>query len=367
MSTGLGLGLGWRSELAGLALRRSDLGFVEILAEAFPETRPLPLPLEALRRRGVEVVPHGLRLSLGGAHEPDQERLAHLAGLAERVGAPLVSEHIAFVRAGGLEAGHLLPVPRTREALDVVAANVRIAMASLPVPLALEPIASLFEWPEAEFDEADFIAELLDRTGALLLLDVANLYANARNHGFDPIAVLDRLPLDQLAYVHVAGGTDVGGLYRDTHVHPVPPEVLGLLQELAARQLVPGVMLERDGRYPPFAEIEGELDAIATAARSRQQPHHSARRSRARSLVSVPGGARDSLGMKQSDLVTALIASEPLPAGFDPGRLEATATALRAKRSDEVARVLPMLVDTLGTSSGHASSLCPGRPGIANA
>src|SRR5215204_6982037 len=99
--------------------------------------------------------------------------------------APLVSEHVAFVRGGGLEAGHLLPVPRTREALAVLVANVRLAQAELGVPLALEHVAALLEWPAPELDEAAFLTELLERTGALLLLDLANTYANARNHGGD--------------------------------------------------------------------------------------------------------------------------------------------------------------------------------------
>lgn len=116
-------------------------------AESLPPDRPLPAGLEELRGRGVPVVPHGVRLSLGSAGEPDPGRVGHLAGLAERLGAPLVSEHVAFVRAGGLEAGHLLPVPRTREALHVLAANVSLAQAELPVPLALEHVAALLEWP----------------------------------------------------------------------------------------------------------------------------------------------------------------------------------------------------------------------------
>ena len=84
---------------------------------------------------GVPVVPHRVRLSLGSAGAaPDPARVGHLAGLAERLGAPLVSEHVAFVRGGGLEAGHLLPVPRTRAALGVLTANVRLAQAGLGVP-----------------------------------------------------------------------------------------------------------------------------------------------------------------------------------------------------------------------------------------
>src|SRR5439155_1157537 len=127
------------------------------------------------------------------ADPPEPDRLAALARLAQRLDAPLVSEHVAFVRAGGVEAGHLLPPPLTRSALEIVVANVRQAQDALPVPLALENIASLFRWPEAELHEADFLAELLQQTGALLLLDVANVYADARNHGGDAGALLERL------------------------------------------------------------------------------------------------------------------------------------------------------------------------------
>jgi hypothetical protein len=260
-----GVGIGWREELAGFVGRRDGLGFVEVVAESVHTDGPLPAGLEELRGRGVPVVPHGVRLSLGGAEVPDPGRVGHLARLAERLEAPLVSEHVAFVRGGGLEAGHLLPVPRTREALDVLAGNVRLAQAELGVPLALEHVAALLEWPAPELDEAAFLTELLERTGAWLLLDVANLHANARNHGGDPLALLDALPLERIAYVHVAGGVEREGLYHDTHAHPTPPAVLDLVAEVCARRDPPGVMLERDDAWPPAPELAAELDAIAAA------------------------------------------------------------------------------------------------------
>lgn len=265
----LGLGIGWRPELAVAIDRRADLGFVELMAEDFEPGEPLPPAIERLRRRGVRLVPHGVSLSLGGAGPLDHDRLDQLARLAERCDAPLVSEHIAFVRAGGTETGHLLPLPRTRAARDVLVAHVRETQAALPVPLALENIATLIEWPDTEFDEATFLNEILARTDALLLLDVENVYANARNHGGDPLALFDRLPLDRLAYVHVAGGHDRDGLYHDTHTDPVPAGVLSLLEALASRCPIPGVMLERDGRFPAQAEFDAELDAIAAAARGK--------------------------------------------------------------------------------------------------
>ena len=277
-----GVGIGWREELAGFVARRERLGFAEVVAESVHADRPLPDGLVALRDRGVPLVPHGVRLSLGSAEAPDPARVRHLAALAERLGSPLVSEHVAFVRGGGLEAGHLLPVPRTREALDVLAANVRLAQAELGVPLALEHIAALLQWPAPELDEAAFLTELLERTGAWLLLDLANLHADARNHGGDPLAFLDALPLERIAYVHVAGGVERDGLYHDTHAHPAPPAVLDLVAELCGRftggpprrspgpprRDPPGIMLERDDAYPPEAELAAELDAIAAATRA---------------------------------------------------------------------------------------------------
>ena len=266
-AAGLGLGIGWRPQIAGLIHGLDELGFVEVVAESLVAADPVPAPLARLKARGVQVIPHGLRLSLGGADRPDRRRLSHLAAIAAKLDAPLVSEHVAFVRAGGTEAGHLMPVPRTREALDVVVENVRLAQKQLPVPLALEHIAALVDWPEAEMDEAAFLTEILDRTGALLLLDVANLYANARNHGYDPLAFLDLVPLERIAYVHVAGGIERDGVYHDTHTHPVAAGVLELLEELCVRTAPPGVLLERDDDFPPDAEMAAELAQIRAAAR----------------------------------------------------------------------------------------------------
>lgn len=203
---------------------------------------------------------------LGGAEPVEPDRVTHLARVAELLDAPLVSEHIAFVRAGGVEAGHLLPVPRTRDAVDALVENITRTQAELPVPLALEPIAALFDWPDDELGEAEFLTEILDRTGALLLLDIANVYANARNRGTDPVDLLDRLPLDRVAYVHVAGGAEHDGIYHDTHTDPTPAPVLDLVGELCARHRPPALLLERDGRYPPAQALRDELDAIAAAA-----------------------------------------------------------------------------------------------------
>ncbi|MDW5326928.1 DUF692 domain-containing protein [Plantactinospora sp. KLBMP9567] len=257
----LGVGIGWRPEIDLTVERLPGVDFVEVLAENI-HRGPLPVSLTVLRERGVPVIAHAVSLSLGGAEPVDHTRVAHLAAVAEAVDAPLVSEHVAFSRAGGLDSGHLLPVPRTRDALEVLVDNVNQVQAELPVPLALENIAALLDWPDNDLTEGQFLADLVERTDCWLLVDVANLYANAINLGTSPETFLDELPLERLAYVHVAGGVTHDGLYHDTHAHAVPPQVLDTLAALCARVNPPGVMLERDDDYPPDADLAAELAAI---------------------------------------------------------------------------------------------------------
>ncbi|MEV8105365.1 DUF692 domain-containing protein [Streptomyces sp. NPDC088135] len=355
----LGMGIGWRPEIADAVEALPGIDWVEAVAENIC-TGHLPDSLVRLRERGVTVVPHGVSLGLGGADRPDAGRLADLAARAELLSAPLVTEHIAFVRAGGprtsspgLEAGHLLPVPRTRDALDVLCENVRIAQDSLPVPLALENIAALISWPGEELTEGQFLAELVERTGVRLLIDVANLHTNHVNRGEDPATALDELPVEAIAYVHVAGGVEKDGVWHDTHAHPVTAPVLDVLAALRSRVDPPGVLLERDDDFPPAGELAGELDAIrATLDRAAGRATRSApavRRAARPVAPATPDATRDRLAAAQTGLLSALVAGGPVPQGFDRHRLGVQRRALAAKRAGVVAKVAPELPEILGT------------------
>ncbi len=264
------IGLGYRPELALYIERREDLGFVEILAEDYHSPSCVPDALKTLAQRGVEIIVHCTSLNLGGTEPVDLKMVKHIDALARYFESPFVSDHVAFVRAGGLESGHLLPVPRNQVALDLLTRNVAQAKEHLSVPLVLENIATTFEWPASmqQMDEADFLTELLRRTDCQFLLDVSNLFANSFNHKFDAVDYLKRLPLERLAYVHMAGGTFKQGLYHDTHCHPLREQSLDLLASLCQLVVPPRVMLERDDSFPPVAELTAELDAIATVCAS---------------------------------------------------------------------------------------------------
>lgn len=367
----LGIGIGWRPEIADAVEALPGIDWVEAVAENLCADH-LPASLVRLRERGVTVVPHGVSLGLGGADRPDPDRLAGLAARATLLGTPLVTEHIAFVRAGGartaspvLEAGHLLPVPRTWAALDVLCENVRVAQDSLPVPLALENIAALISWPGEELTEGQFLAELVERTGVRLLIDVANLHTNHVNRGEDPATALDELPVEAIAYVHVAGGVEKDGVWHDTHAHPVTAPVLDVLAELRSRVAPPGVLLERDDDFPPAAELAGELDTIratleaATDRRVARKPvpgkpvrrkpvQRAPRTAPPAHRPGDPEALRDRVAVAQTSLLSALVAGTPAPEGFDHRRLGVQSRALAAKRADVVAKVAPELPQILG-------------------
>ncbi|MFI9767949.1 DUF692 domain-containing protein [Streptomyces sp. NPDC052415] len=351
----LGTGIGWRPEIADAVERMPGIDWVEVVAENVCPGH-LPAGLLRLRERGVTVVPHGVSLGLGGADRPDVARLTALAERAEALGSPLVTEHIAFVRAGGpltasppLEAGHLLPVPRTRDALDVLCENIRIAQDALPVPLAVENIAALISWPGEELTEGQFLYELADRTGVRLLIDVANLHTNHVNRGEDPAEALAHLPLEAIAYVHVAGGFERDGVWHDSHAHPVPRPVLDILTDLASRIAPPGVLLERDENFPEPAELERELAQIRAAVdKGGQEPGTPAAPAGRRTPEASSPAARERLALAQAALLSALVAGTPVPEGFDRTRLGVQARALAGKRADVVAKVAPELPVILG-------------------
>jgi uncharacterized protein (UPF0276 family) len=264
----LGVGLGFRTPFrADLFLHRERVDFLEITADHY-----MGAPVEKLRELDLlaehfSLIPHGLNLSLGSAEGLDPDYRDELLALVRRLRPPWWSEHVAFTRAGGVDVGHLAPLPFTREALDVLAANIAEVQERTEVPLILENITYTVTMPGAAMAEAEFLAELLDRTGCGLLLDVTNLHTNAVNHGYDPVAFLDRLPMDRVVQLHFAGGQWDDGLLVDSHARPTPPEVWALLDEVLARAPVKGVILERDEDLPPFGDLLAELEQARQAGR----------------------------------------------------------------------------------------------------
>ena len=273
------VGLGWRRELAaGIVAALDRIDVVEVIADdlfAAPRRE-----LRAMRTLAgqVPVALHGVSLGLAAAVPVEARRLDAMARVVGAVEPRFWSEHLAFVRGGGVEIGHLAAPPRTAATVHGAARNLERARRVVGAMPLVENVATLIDPPASDRDEAAWIGEIVGASGAGLLLDLHNLHANARNFGFDASAALGRLPLDRVDMVHLAGGhwiTARDGQRRllDDHRHDVPDPVYALLMELAARAAQPlTVLLERDGDYPALEHLLGELDrARAALARGRAE------------------------------------------------------------------------------------------------
>ena len=214
---------------------------------------------------------HGVGLGLASSAPVDGRRLERMARVVDAIRPRSWSEHLAFVRAGGVEIGHLAAPPRNEATVHGAAKNLERARATVGSPPLVENVATLIDPPGSDRDEATWVKGVLDASGVDLLLDLHNLHANATNFQFDPLAFLEGLPGERIAAIHLAGGrwvTGPGGERRllDDHLHDVPDPVYALLREVGRRVPRPlTVVLERDGAFPSMGELLGQLERARAA------------------------------------------------------------------------------------------------------
>jgi uncharacterized protein len=224
--------------------------------EAWVET------LDDLEAR-IPIVAHSIGLSLGTASSFDAGYVEQLAAWHERYRFAWHSDHLSFVRITGPEghdhnAGLAVPVPYDHEVLDLVAGRVEYVQDRLAKPFLIENNVYFVDIPDQEMTEPQFLNALAERTGCGILLDLHNLYANSRNHHFDPLDFIDALDLDRVGEIHIAGGSEMGGMYLDSHAGPSPEPVWELLDVVLPRAAnVAGVTFEFHDSYFPVMGAEG--------------------------------------------------------------------------------------------------------------
>ncbi|BAY61828.1 hypothetical protein NIES22_18950 [Calothrix brevissima NIES-22] len=268
----LGAGLGFRQPFkSDLFLNRQQVDFLEIVAEHYldsPWHKQQELELLAAH---FPIIPHAINLSLGSAEGLDVDYLRKLAALVKQLNPPWWSEHICFTQAGGVDIGHLSPLPYTQEAVEVVCRNIAEVRRWIDVPFIVENITYMVTLPGAEMTEAQFLAEIVERADCGLLLDVTNLHTNAVNHGYNVDDFLSQLPLERIVQLHFVGGHWHDGVLIDSHSQSTPVEVWQLMDRVVAQVPVKGIVLERDENLPLFSDLVGELQQAREIGRSHQR------------------------------------------------------------------------------------------------
>lgn len=266
------VGLTWHPRLAAAILAARDrIDLVEVIPEGtFLDSRPMQRALRRLARE-IPVAIHGVSLGLASTTPVDERRVGQFARLIDCVQPECWSEHLAFVRAGTIELGHLAAPSRTATTIDASAANIHRAANVIGAHPFVENVASIIDPPGSSLDEQTWLTRLLATTQADLLLDLHNLYANATNFGFNAAEVLRALPPERIRFIHLAGGAPVRAStgeerWLDDHLHDVPDPVYDLLEIVGESVPHPvDVVLERDGAFPPFDQLLAQLEHARTA------------------------------------------------------------------------------------------------------
>jgi uncharacterized protein (UPF0276 family) len=251
-----GLGIGWSYFPTNTSVNQSVRDLVDF-AEVSPDTlcrefqtesgvqlRLQPALLESALRtlEGLPVTVHGLELSIGSARGWNESYVTMLDEFRQLQAFAWHSEHLGYLWTTGLDgeplnAGVPLPLPFTREAVDLVAGRADLLAKRYATPFLLENAVYYFPDLLADpgWDEITFLNALVDSSECGLLLDLFNLYCNSLNHGFDLIGALQRLRLDRVVEVHVAGGKWADGFLLDGHCNTVPQPVWAALEWLLPR------------------------------------------------------------------------------------------------------------------------------------
>jgi len=222
---------------AGGGIDHSLFDYAELLCDQFTGPLDAGYVIEPLMRPTMEQIEARHPLIAHGNHgnefgfEPLDETagvLRHIAA-AHAMHSPWYTDHMFF----GFEATSYIwssPLPFTRTELERVAGRAAALQDKLKLPLLHENAFYYARAPGSDMEEAEFIAGLVEKAQTHLLLDLHNIYSNARNfEGYDAWSFVRTIPLDRVIEIHIAGGQDSEGWYHDFHSNAVPEQVWEML------------------------------------------------------------------------------------------------------------------------------------------
>jgi uncharacterized protein len=242
------------------------VAWFEVHAENFFADGGPQLALLEQVRSSYPLSVHGVGLGLGSSDPLDRAHLQSLRRLVDRFEPGLVSEHLCWGALDGRHHNDLLPLPYTEAALAHCVARVSAAQDALGRRIAIENLSSYVQFSESTLSEWEFVAALAAESGCALLLDVNNVYVNARNHGFDAACFIDAMPRDAVVEIHLAGHAverhGARELRVDTHGSRVCDAVWSLYEHALARLGPLPTLIEWDTDIP---ELDVLLDEAARA------------------------------------------------------------------------------------------------------
>lgn len=258
----IGVGINYRSEIADKLIANLDkFDFIEINTERFFVKQSNDKLSYIVDK--VPVVLHGLTLSLGTINQDiPASYFNNLVDTLKKIDCKWFSEHIAVTNAYGVELRSLMPVEFSQRSVLNIVKKAKELMTISQKTFLLENIAYYYNVPNSYMSELTFIKDVVENADCGILLDLNNLYVNSINHKYDPFDFINKLPLERVVEVHLAGCNHINDMLVDTHASATRQEVLTLFRHVLKKTHINGVVIERDDRLDNFNELIEEVKLV---------------------------------------------------------------------------------------------------------
>lgn len=258
-------GVGFRKDFAEEFLEGKNLtpAFLEVAPENWMEIGGYWKKVFNKVAEQYPIYSHGLSLSIGSPEELDWNFLKRVKNFLQEYKIKIYSEHLSYSKCENAHLYDLLPIPFRWDAVKHISERIKSVQEFLERKIAIE-IVSYYTPVAAEMSEVEFISSIVKEADCNLLLDVNNVYVNAFNHKYDAKIFIEKLPLEKVEYIHMAGHEQVApDLIIDTHGEPIIDPVYELF-DFTVRKLpnTAPVLLERDFNIPELKELQYELNRL---------------------------------------------------------------------------------------------------------
>ncbi len=270
------VGLGFRRDIAENFV--NDKNFIPDFIEFAPENwMGMGGYWKKILDKVVEEYPvtcHGLSLSIGSPEPLDYSFLKELKKFLKDYNVKIYSEHLSYTKCNNAHLYDLLPVPFRGDAVKHISQRIMEVQEILERKLVIENV-SYYTPVGAEMDEATFINYILQESGCDLLLDVNNVYVNGFNHQYNPYEFIDKMPLERVAYIHMAGHEKVSNdLIIDTHGQSIIDPVYDLFDYTISNMKAVPVLLERDFNFNDLENIIREVHQLKVLTNKHWEVSH---------------------------------------------------------------------------------------------
>jgi len=261
ISKSLGCGVGLRSQhYPVITSEWPAVDWFEAITENYMDTGGRPLEILESVRKHYPVALHGVALSIGSVDRLNEGYLNRWKTLIDRIDPVIVSDHICWSGVGGEQLHDLLPLPFTEEALALLTRRVTQIQEFLGRKIILENVSSYVTFKHSTIPEWEFIRALAEKSGCGLLLDINNVFVNAKNHSFDPSEYIRNIPAESVEQIHLAGHADRGTYLFDTHGAPIIDQVWALYREALSIWGRKSTLIEWDENIPDFPRLMEEAN-----------------------------------------------------------------------------------------------------------